>query len=574
MKARRIFPFFLILVVLSGCTSVQPTIRTTPPIATITSARTETETATTSAESDPTEEWLHNAEELLVPSLPEGFTLSQVLEGSSVKRVLLPDSGNGSILLPDLFISAGRIIGEIVPDALLDGDFMKSASLLAQNGMSIDVTRYGTSATNGDAYALLTGILAAVGDEIDTAGIDASVLDPALRRALAVGLERSIPYDEKQTCSEIIGRYAYQELMSRAVVYQECSVLQRAGTSATLIDASRLWPLITDETSLFRKNNAALTRLDLGRAFYRIYTAYHPGAEAPEYFELAEVTDIIWEEADLIRFLVYYDCMNTYPDYTTFSPDLPVHLDELPELLNQFWLALSNAEEEGEEERKNPASEDGSAWHIMTYSEIVGSADRFLEYYLEIKRPEEDAVKIVNLPDYSIYVNQRDGSEYAANNCMPSITCMAIHWWDNRIPVTPDELRRKYSTTEGWYMYMVTEQLTEYGVPWKESQITADAIVDAIDAGNIVLAQFSTWDVTSTGHCFVIVGYQRKGGALWFCVEDPEGENQGIYGRPENEEKWIESEYALWSIRRFSNQLIIVLSPRNAGEDTGTQEVG
>jgi len=143
-------------------------------------------------------------------------------------------------------------------------------------------------------------------------------------------------------------------------------------------------------------------------------------------------------------------------------------------------------------------------------------------------------------------------------NCMPAMVCMVLKWNMPYSSVTPTELRQKSRRNGGWHMGIVHDQLEDYGVLYTTAEPTRNNIVKALDEGKLVLCQFNAWDLDVSGHCYVIVGYRRQGGALWFCVEDPEGEEMGKYGRPANDQAWLEAEDALWSITRFVDEITLV----------------
>jgi len=135
---------------------------------------------------------------------------------------------------------------------------------------------------------------------------------------------------------------------------------------------------------------------------------------------------------------------------------------------------------------------------------------------------------------------------------------MVLKWNQPYSKVTPDELRRTSHRSNGWHMGIVHKQLENFGIEYTTAEPTRNNIMKALDEGKLVLCQFNAWDLDVSGHCYVIVGYRRQGGALWLCVEDPEGDVMGKCGRPANDQAWLEAEDALWSINRFVETITIV----------------
>ncbi len=561
MKHWRIAPVLLaILFLLSSCATAPE--QNTPSPATSPSAAATHETAA-----------LERAARALDGLIPEGMELVQQQQDNLLLRRLVPGEGSGALILPELTLTDGEWTGMITPDALRDHTFMENAVQLANFGQRVDLSRYGQPVLKSDALALLLGVIEQTGYRIDTDRIDSNVHSSLLRQAIEMDLEAYWGPDdinENELLEQELTIYQFQSLVTSTIQALESRVLLKAGRSATLQDAAELWPLVTGmDTAPFDGSNGPMTRLDLARAFKEAYTTHYAVDRVPEGAAALTFSDISEELADELAFISYYQLMSGYPDYSSFSPEQPVRTDRLPELLNHFYLAYrdgpaslypSEAEEESTETvYTQPA----------TYQDCVARAARLSAHYHGITAPSADAAKeVVNLPSYSVYVSQQDGSPYAAVNCMPAMVCMVLKWRDPTSAVTPDELRQKYPhVTEGWYMYMVHEQLEEYGIAYQTVLPTRENLIRALDAGNVVMCQFSSWDLASSGHCFVVVGYRRQGGALWFCVEDPEGLIPGKYGRAANDQAWLEAEEMLWTITRFVNDVTVVQSAENQARE-------
>lgn len=560
MKYWRIAPALLaVLLLFTSCTAA-------PPQATSPSAPNSTATATPEGASA-----LERAARALDGLIPTGMELVQQRQDNLLLRRLVPSEGSGALVLPELTLLNGEWTGTLAPDALRDRAFMDNAVLLARAGQRVDLVRYGQPARKSDALSLLLGVIEQTGYEINADRIDPHIHSTLLRQALEMDLE---PYwgaedmDEAAQLEQELTVYQFQSFVSATVQALESRVLLKAGRSATLQDAAELWPLVTGmEAAPFSGSNGPMTRLDLALAFKQAYTQHYAVDRLPEGAEPLIFSDISADIADTLAFVSYYQLMSGYPDYSSFSPDQPVRIDLMPELLNQFYLAYRDGPaalypglDEGQ------AADAGTVYtDLATYQDAVSRAARLSAHYAAFTAPDDSSAKeVINLPSYSIYVNQQDGSPYAAVNCMPAMVCMVLKWRDPTSSVTPDELRQKYPhITEGWYMYMVHEQLEEYGVPYHTALPTRENLISALDAGNVVMCQFSSWDLASSGHCFVVVGYRRQGGALWFCVEDPEGLAPGKYGRPANDQAWLEAEEMLWSITRFVSDVTIVESVEN-----------
>lgn len=560
MKHWRIAPVLLaLLLFLTSCTAAPP--QATSPSAAIPSA-------TVAPDGAPA---LERAARALDGLIPAGMELVQQQQDDLLLRRLVPAEGSGALVLPELTLLDGEWTGTLTPDALRDGTFMDNAVLLSRAGQRVDLSRYGQPARKSDALSLLLGVMEQTGYEIDADRIASNVRSGLLRQAMEMDLE---PYwgqddaNENEQLEQELTLYQFQSLVAATVRALESRVLLKAGRSATLQDAAELWPLITGmEAAPFDGSNGPMTRLDLALAFKQAYTQHYAVDRLPEGADPLAFSDVSEDIAGDIAFVSYYQLMGGYPDYSSFSPEQPVRIDLLPDLLNQFYLAYHDGPAALYPGFGEAASADAGTVYTepATYQDMVARAARLAAHYGGLTAPDPSSAReVLNLPAYSIYVNQQDDSPYAAVNCMPAMVCMVLKWRDPGSTVTPDELRKKYPhVTEGWYMYMVHEQLEAYGVPYHTALPTRENLVSALDAGNVVMCQFSSWDLSSSGHCFVVVGYRRQGGALWFCVEDPEGLIPGKYGRPANDQAWLEAEEMLWSITRFVSDVTIVEPAEN-----------
>lgn len=562
MKHRRIAPVLLaVFLFLTSCTAAPP--QATSPSATDPTRATVPDGAAA----------LERSARALDGLIPAGMELVQQQQDNLLLRRLVPSEGSGALVLPELTLVDGEWAGALTPDALRDGTFMDNAVLLSRAGQRVDLSRYGQPARKSDALSLLLGVIEQTGYEIDADSIASNVRSGLLRQAIEMDLE---PYwgqddtDENEQLEQELTVYQFQSLVAATIRALESRVLLKAGRNATLQDAAELWPLVTGmDAAPFDGSNGPMTRLDLALAFKRAYTQHYAVDHLPEGAEPLVFSDVGEDVAKELAFVSYYQLMSGYPDYSSFSPEQPVRIDLLPELLNHFYLAYRDgpaALYPGFDEAESADAETVYT-ELATYQDIVSRSARLMAHYETFTAPDTSAAKeVLNLPGYSIYVNQQDDTPYAAVNCMPAMVCMVLKWRDPASTVTPDELRKKYPhVTEGWYMYMVHEQLEEYGVPYQTTLPTRENLVNALDAGNVVMCQFSSWDLSSSGHCFVVVGYRRQGGALWFCVEDPEGLIPGKYGRPANDQSWLEAEEMLWSITRFVSDVTIVEPAENEG---------
>ncbi|MBQ6570011.1 MAG: hypothetical protein IJL87_07120 [Clostridia bacterium] len=185
----------------------------------------------------------------------------------------------------------------------------------------------------------------------------------------------------------------------------------------------------------------------------------------------------------------------------------------------------------------------------LNYQQAVHSAVMWLERLKEEARLGVQNEEVINRRSYDWYVDQNDGSEYAAVNCMPAITCMALKWSDPESDVRPDDLRKIYPEIKGgWWMQQITDILKENGVDFAYRQVSAENIIEDISAGELVLSQCSENNPMLAGHCMVIYGYKKVGDTVVFLANDPDGIR----------DRELESGYAEYIISRFVTSYISV----------------
>lgn len=299
-------------------------------------------------------------------------------------------------------------------------------------------------------------------------------------------------------------------------------------------------------------DDSAASRADAAQIFVEKYEMYFGEMDySDDYY-----TDA-WE-LDVLK-AGYRSLLNDFPTFSCLSPECEIWFCELPELANHYADILSY-DIISEHTTYSGRIADGK-YLICT----LGSIDRYLENY---PKCEDPAVVVDNSGGRDFYFTQFGTGKYSYVNCMPTITAMAIKWYQPESKVKVSDIRKLFlpDYKDGWYAWQVMDSLYEYDIPFSAYNIEdysyegiSSMIIEELDKGNIVLSQMSENVMGESGHCFVIYGYKKLGDSCVFLVHDP-----GIYsgydcfGKCPGDSIEIDSAYACFIINRIAYNIISV----------------
>ena len=263
---------------------------------------------------------------------------------------------------------------------------------------------------------------------------------------------------------------------------------------------------------------------------------------------IEDAYDSIW-----VRRAVTHGFMNYYGDSTLFAPG------EGLTLVN----AISSAKCYVNTRYNDWISSVEYAWDgNYTNEDVIISAAKLAEYFSD--RPDSDKefeVKtVINDRDYNWFYSQKNTGEYSAVNCMPSIATMASHWYDRNSTATVKKMRATSTYSDGWTAYELRCGLTAYNVPYTVEDAKMENIVNALDNGSIVLAQYSDRPYGISGHCYVIYGYRRFKDSTTFIVNDSDSltTRAELFGRKMGNGDEVEGSFSMWTISRFVDDVTVI----------------
>jgi hypothetical protein len=463
-----------------------------------------------------------------------------------------------------------------------DASFTRHGLSLIRQGIPVDLQRYGTPATGQDGLTLLVGAYEAVtGAVVNAEAVVPDIQDDAARKAAEVGL---FTYQTGMDMQELVNAPLYLDSVLGASYYgnptarmltnwleriRKDAMLQ-ASQPVTLVDTTDLMQLFIDlytvggdwkpstqerlaglgtvqagvQTELAAEK--VLTRRDLAGVFVCLYRHWADGNTVQYYGDWAgELQDVSADEEDIIT-AVDQSLMQPYPWLNTFSPELTITHAQLPQLVATFTQRLYN--------QAFPTDGTPTA-SAIAYEDWVSMVDVALTHYAGQTPTPQPVAEVLNDRSYDWYQSQQDTGPYSQVNCMPTMAAMAIRWYKEDAAVTPQELRDRHpDVTNGWSIDLVGEALQTYGVPYRQMEYDRQSIVQQLDRGGIVLVQINEGSLQESGHCYVIYGYRRQGPNLWFVVMDPGDRDPpaDCFGRSSGEAYEIESQYALWTIARYT----------------------
>lgn len=263
---------------------------------------------------------------------------------------------------------------------------------------------------------------------------------------------------------------------------------------------------------------------------------------------IEDAYDSIWS-----RRAVTHGFMNYYGDSTLFAPN------EGLTLVN----AISSARCYMNARYNDWAYSVDYQWDgNYTNEDVIISAAKLAEYFGDrADSDREFEVKtVINDRDYNWFYSQKNTGNYSAVNCMPSIATMASHWHDRTSTATVRKMRETSTNSDGWTAYELRFGLSAYNVPYTVEDATMENIINALDNGSIVLAQYSDRPLGISGHCYVIYGYRRFKNSTTFIVNDSDSltYRAAIFGREMGNGDEIEAKFSMWTISRFVSDVTVI----------------
>lgn len=149
--------------------------------------------------------------------------------------------------------------------------------------------------------------------------------------------------------------------------------------------------------------------------------------------------------------------------------------------------------------------------------------------------------ELSNNASYAWYYDQGNTGPYSDVNCGPSSVTMAIKWANASFSKTPEEARKTYRPTGGWwYTNDIVNYLNLHSIPNHTIDVShIDLIQSELNLGNIAILcldmyyirsqsqdkwhvdKFYSTNNTGWGHFIVIKGYKNVDNKVYYEVYDP-----------------------------------------------------
>lgn len=495
----------------------------------------------------------------------EHYTLQSWIEGKTGQKLLL----DGILLLPEnLTLPQTDFL-----QTLADPAFLAQCLQLAAGGYSLNLTQLNRPLTVQKTYALLSQYYESrTGTVIDDASVNRpDVSDVFQRKALALMpdvLEGYYPQDDLEApdfvqalgllLNEMLfdsyglgsGGFGSLDLAWAVSFYQ-------AVYSLSLSNNEKLtrWNEFAQDFDALLKSpategygNTGMTRGDMASLFSFIYREYFYDAAQGEY--LPEFVD---SEGVNTSFSVGQGLMQPFPKENMFYPAYESRFYELPAITNQLLKSCYYKLFFTTENDTPIAFTEGAAIQSLVL------LDEALAKKSAPAATAQQKQTRVNDRDYDWYYKQYGTGQYAAVNCMPTMTAMALKWVNQNSTVTVENLRNQFlpEFDDGWWMAQVVSSLESYLIPYEYGTVSEAFITNVIDRGGIVLAMFTEAEPGAQGHCELIYGYERSGNSLRFLVQDPGFENDfRADGNPRGKARWLDAGYVVWTVERM-NKLVV-----------------
>lgn len=495
----------------------------------------------------------------------ETYLLHSYLLGKDASRFELPQITipvRDEIVLPE----------SVNPRVFSSAPFLSALLTLSNMEISVDLYRYGENIIFEELCNLLLEGFDQLSPQTGSLTIDMSGMEN-YQKALTLELSdiNGILYSDSQY---YVNFAILSQLLTNFMRTAEKNIFGRYSEAVTLQETKRTFTLIQDvveeldqyggegmlsgwygimeemdlEQDIIlpgKTDENEINRLDLAKIFVNLYETYF--SEIVFDYDAIILSDT--DDADAVKAVEKFSfpCL---PTFGVFSPDYPVKVCDLPNLIHAFlsgtyyeWL------------KDYPIDSD-----LVTYGQMITAVGTILAHYQDRSPYTGEVVTVNNARDYEWYCTQDGTGSYSNVNCMPAMTCMALKWYDPDFSGTPGELRELYPYIEsGWFMAEVEKTLEKYEVPFALQDNGLDNMLEDLNRGNLILAQMSEASLDMEGHCFVIFGYRKFGESVEFMAYDPQKLPVRLTeGNLGDETLYFEKGYCTFIIERFSHYYVAV----------------
>lgn len=480
------------------------------------------------------DEALHTAETF--PSITA--TLHEEEAAWQVLRLWAPAGGQPICLATLRFDPAGgelRLPEDAVLQALADPAYMRATLALGKAGIALEPDWYLQPATTHLLLGWLTQAYASLSG--DTAAANAPT---SFEAALFLSLEPEAPdTGYRKLTREALAAYAL-----RWAAYAERTYLRTAALPATAKHAQSTLQLAADLLGLSEDVRAGwpaggaastdtdITRLQYAQAAIAVLDAAHTPLSSPQWMpELYDTRNRSARRACGLGLMAYVrlepESLLCFDPYRIMSRDA-------------VWAhALRFAQVVGAE---NATPLDNT----LTIGDAAPLVYRLLDEFDHAQRFDGSVHVVDNGGDTAWYFDQESSGPYAATNCMPAAAAMALRWIDPDGEATPQSLRALYPMDGApWYPQQVSEVFDAYGVAYELPDIDLPHMLQALDAGHILLVLINEG---LSGHCVIIKGYVQEGEGLWFVTYDPSSPTADADGEPVGKDRRIEATELLFAM--------------------------
>ncbi len=533
----------------------------------------------------------------------------EVVDGETVLLSWLEGTQGQKIMLPGVILDADRCeVSGYIPDCIADYEILKNAMAVAAFGVNVDLYNMDSpvSATQM-ASALISWYETRTGKEVDYSSVSASVSDTASKKLLALIPDYSysdkLIADSDATTAMFVDTLAvlmseinyevygvgsgnvklmdfvrYAELFlgmytPAGINYDYVSGFsdngedEAAGSSEAAEDGEGIklesdWAariasinIFNSIDSVMAQSEEAVTRLDLADNMLLILKAGYD-TDVQGQITLSDCT------AESAKVMIDYAIMKNFPENSNlFTPDYKLRAYELPSMVADFtnhcFVSWNN---EG----------DYHYYDHLTMNVICSALSSLESFYAaqSYYPPEEEPEKVINNADGNWFMTTLDSGDYAEDNATVAAAAMALHW-SGHTEYSVRALRDTYieDSDSEWDNDLIVSVLSEYGENAAICEdITTDAVLTELRAGNIILARYSDTG-TKDVQCMIIYGFEKNGNSVKLYTNNPcirHSLPTYANGNTPGKAEVVEGELALWLINEADSDYIVIYAEGNA----------